>query len=189
MTLSAGKNFVFHPRITLTRDFTEQYSNLYLKRYSTKHDSYTEKKIKGELTGQDHINEKQLLEIAKWKSPMIRETLIRNNGSDYIIETTRVSFLSTNERFKIEVLRILSGVDWPFASTILHFKFPEKYTIIDFRALWTLGIDKIPSSYTFSLWQSYNDFIGQTAKSIGVSIRQLDMALWEYSKKFQKPKN
>ncbi len=37
------------------------------------------------------------------------------------------------------VLRFLDGVEWPTASTILHFCGARPYPILDYRALWSLG--------------------------------------------------
>jgi len=80
------------------------------------------------------------------------------------------------------MLRELNGVDYPVASTILHFAEPDRYMILDFRALWSLGI-KQPSYWTFEFWMDFTRRARELAESLGVSIRTLDKALWEYSKR------
>jgi hypothetical protein len=95
-----------------------------------------------------------------------------------------MAFSTFNERLRIEILMLLSGVSWPMASVILHWGHPEPYPILDFRALWSLGIPQ-PPVYNFELWQKYTQTCRQLAQQIGVSIRTLDRALWQYSKENQ----
>ncbi|HQL94014.1 MAG TPA: hypothetical protein PL005_05005, partial [Candidatus Hydrogenedentes bacterium] len=80
---------------------------------------------------------------------------------------------------------LLAGVSWPTASVFLHFAFPEKYPILDFRALWSLNIDPPPKQYTFPFWKEYADFCRNLSGEAGVSLRTLDKALWMYSKRYQ----
>jgi hypothetical protein len=42
----------------------------------------------------------------------------------------------------VAVLTGLAGVDVPVASAILTAVDPQRFTIIDFRALWSLGIER-----------------------------------------------
>jgi hypothetical protein len=49
---------------------------------------------------------------------------------------------SRNEKMWIEILTILEGVNYSVASTLLHFAFPDQYPILDFRTIWSLGIEK-----------------------------------------------
>ena len=67
------------------------------------------------------------------------------------------------------------------ASTILHFVFPECYPIIDIRAMSTLG-GPDPSRFNrdFEKWKEYYELCRNTAKEYGVSLRDLDRALWTY---------
>lgn len=78
------------------------------------------------------------LAIAEWKTARSRSHC-RKNDDGYVKEVTRAALSSNNERFKIEVLRLLDGVEWPTASVILHFCDRGRYPILDVRALWSLG--------------------------------------------------
>jgi hypothetical protein len=87
--------------------------------------------------------------------------------------------------FKIEVFRLLDGVDWPTASVILHFCDRGQYPILDVRALWSLGVAARPT-LGFPLWMEYTGFLRGVARNAEVSMRTLDRALWQYSKVNQK---
>ena len=43
----------------------------------------------------------------------------------------------------------------PTASVPLHLAHRDPQPILDFRALWSLGVDKQPSYYSFELWERY----------------------------------
>ena len=121
--------------------------------------------------------------MAEWKTPRSRPRC-EANDADYVEEVTRAAFGSKNERFKIDALRLLSGVEWPTASVLLHFCDEGRYPILDVRALWSLGIRKAPS-YGFAFWREYTNFLRGVSSDATVSMRTLDRALWQYSKERQ----
>jgi hypothetical protein len=101
---------------------------------------------------------------------------------------TQTALGTRNEQLRIEVLTLLRGVSWPTASAILHFACEDPYPILDYRALWTLGVDA-PSQYDFELWWSYTECCRALARKYGVTMRALDRALWQYSKENQDPRS
>src|SRR5271157_6500772 len=73
--------------------------------------------------------------IVHWKSPR-RMALLDINTDEEIGDSLRfASDPFTPERSAVEVLGKLHGVGVPVASAILTAIKPEKYTVIDFRAL------------------------------------------------------
>ena len=100
-------------------------------------------------------------------------------------EITRFSFATESEEAKIKSLLVLSGVSYPVASVILHFAFPDRYPMLDFRVLWSLGLEQ-PTYYTFDFWEKYRNEIKGITRRIDETIRTVDKALWEYSKEHQK---
>ncbi len=125
----------------------------------------------------------QLRAVARWKSPRSAGR-IEGNKDDYVRTITRFAFQTDNERARIEVLTLLDGVKWPTASVILHFFHAEKYPILDFRALWSVGAE-VPSQYSFGFWWKYVEYCRAIADGTGHDMRTLDMALWAYSKEKQ----
>lgn len=131
-----------------------------------------------------YLDRADFLDLALWKSARPKKRCGGNTES-YVHAVTAAALSSTEPRFKIEVLRILDGVDWPTASVILHFCDRERWPIFDYRAFWSLSQDDPAGHYTFSLWDEYTRFIRGLADSAGVSMRSLDRALWAYSKEHQ----
>ena len=125
------------------------------------------------------------LQIAGWKTPRQRKNYERNSSS-IVLEVTGISFETRrNERLRIEILTLLEGVNYPVASTLLHFAFPGHYPILDFRAIWSLGIER-PMSYSFDFWWSFVKTMRKESARLGISIRDLDKALWAFSKENQR---
>jgi len=77
---------------------------------------------------------------------------VASNHADYIEAVTQTALSTPNERLRIEVLLLLSGVRWPTASVILHFCHRDPYPILDYRALWSLGVEAKDIIYYFDLW-------------------------------------
>jgi hypothetical protein len=122
----------------------------------------------------------QLRIVAKWKSPRSAGH-VDNNSDEYVKAITGFALKTNNERARIEVLTILDGVSWPTASVILHFFHIEKYPVLDFRALWSVGME-LPSQYDFEFWWNYVVFCRGLADRTSHDMRTLDRALWAYSK-------
>jgi hypothetical protein len=127
----------------------------------------------------------ELYQVSDWKAAR-NKSRVRRNSEDYIREITRFSLHTTSERARIESLRILDGVEWPMASVILHFFHSERYPILDFRALWSIGVDE-PNNYDFAFWWEYVSFCRDLADRASVDMRTLDRALWQYSSENQPP--
>ena len=137
-------------------------------------------KLKPDVQQRGYLDKKLLKRVAYWKSPR-RAELIDCNDEEYVKEITSWAFTATNERSRIEVLTLLDGVGWPTASAILHLFHEEPYPILDYRALWAIGLE-VPNQYSFSFWWPYVEFCRDIARRNQVDMRTLDRALWQYSK-------
>jgi hypothetical protein len=88
-----------------------------------------------------YVNRAEFLKVCAWKSARTKPAC-RKNSARKIETLTRAAFATPDEALKIGLLRLLDGVEWPTASTILHFCDARPYPILDYRALWSLGFDK-----------------------------------------------
>jgi hypothetical protein len=76
-------------------------------------------------------------------------------------------------------LQSLKGIGLPVASAILTAVFPDRFTIIDIMAFRALGAPEgIPLSVP--LYLRYLAFCGQQAERLGISLRDMDRALWQW---------
>jgi hypothetical protein len=150
-------------------------------RYGSDYDDRVPAQIGHELGQTRFLTREQFLAISRWKSPRPQPFCERNSEA-YVREVTAAAFAATEPRFKIEVLRLLDGVDWPTASAILHFCDAGEWPIMDYRAFWSLGQPTPAGRYDFALWSAYVDATRSLAREHAVSMRTLDRALWAYSK-------
>jgi hypothetical protein len=119
--------------------------------------------------------------VCRWKTPRSAPR-VALNSDERVEEATRIALADgSNERERTEALRSLDGVEWPTASVLLHLAYPERYPILDKRALIALGV-RPPSQYSFRFWQAYVSTCRQLAEQARVDGRTLDQALWQWSK-------
>ena len=157
--------------------------------YTKKYDEHVRLYNPKDLSGEQEINERMnhaskmgyitqedLIAVVNWKSPRARP-LCQKNCQTEIKEISCASFTAKSERLRIGSLLILKGVSWPMASVILHFRFPKKYPILDVRAMNTVGGS---TNYNFELWIEYVELCGNAAVRHGITLRELDKALWMY---------
>jgi hypothetical protein len=131
-----------------------------------------------------HLTRAEFLKICAWKSVRSRPRCRRNSA--HRVETlTRAALATPDEALKINLLRLLDGVEWPTASTILHFCDARPYPILDYRAVWSLGFAQ-PPTYTMEFWLAYLDLSRGLSARLALPIRTVDKALWQYSKERQK---
>lgn len=124
-----------------------------------------------------------LKEIMIWKSHR-RANLIEKVNKNITRELLNISINHDDEEISIAILTLLPGVQVPMSSAILTILFPEKYTVLDVRALKSLGYsgnDRTPEFY-----KKYLYFCREYAEKIGFeihsnylnSLRLLDKALF-----------
>ena len=152
-------------------------------RYSYASDQHIEKEIAPAARERGYLNRGEFLDICRWKTPRIKSRCATNR-EEFIQEVTRIALSTQDEELKIRILLLLSGVQWPVASVLLHFCDRGRYPIIDFRALWSLGINS-PPPYDFVFWKEYCFFIRSLADRTNNDMRTVDRALWQYSKENQ----
>ena len=128
----------------------------------------------------------EFLTVTRWKTQRSRSRCEGNDEAS-VEAATRLALATPDERIRIEAFTRLHGVAYPTASVLLHFARPDLYPIIDFRALWSLGWDSAPTSYTFEFWWDYTLACWSFANKAGVLLRTLDRALWQCSKERQVP--
>ena len=99
-------------------------------------DGALRRRLRPVVRARGYLTRDEFLEICRWKSP--RSKPWRAGNDDFTVRTvTRAAFGTKDESLKIDLLRTLKGVEWPTASTLLHFCDRRPYPILDFRARWS----------------------------------------------------
>ena len=138
--------------------------------------------LKPKVQRRSYLNKDELKKVAYWKS-WRRAALVEKNDDNYIKDITSCAFNAKSERARMVVLTCLDGIGWPTASAILHLFHKDPYPILDFRAVWSIGVENY--DYSFSFWWDYVSFCRDVASRNDVDMRTLDKALWQYSKENQ----
>ena len=126
--------------------------------------------------------------IVRWKSERVVHYLIGNSNEKIKRALSIAASPETSTDAAVKALLELHGVDLPVASAILAAIFPERYTVLDFRALEALG----HARHDVRFYEEYLAFCNRLAESNIVkpqsdlpaptSLRTLDRALWEWSR-------
>jgi hypothetical protein len=133
-----------------------------------------------QAVGRGFMTRGDLVAVAKWKWRGGRtRQLAEQNSEDEVKEISCAAFAAKSERLRIGALLSLRGVCWPMASVILHFAFPDRYPILDRRAMNTVGGS---TNYTFDTWMEYTKLCRKTIQQMGIQMRTLDRALWTADK-------
>ena len=127
-----------------------------------------------------HYTRDEFLAVCRWKSKRPGARPERNTARA-VEDATRVALAdSSTERERMKALLSLDGVGWPTASVLLHLAYPERYPILDWRALHALGIDQ--PRYSFRFWEAYVRSWVPLMEQSGLDGRSFDQALWQWSK-------
>lgn len=129
------------------------------------------------------LEKQELIDLCHWKSPRIRPKCT-SNDAEFVIECTQLALSAAHDKLRIGCLIELCGVGFPMASVILHFCHFDPYPIIDYRALWSLGVRQ-PSYISYDFWWHYAAHCRGLSRRYRVNMRTLDRALWQYSKENQ----
>ncbi len=88
--------------------------------------------------------------------------------------------LHSPTRLQHRVLTLLNGVQVPMATALLAVAMPDRHTIFDVRSSETLA--RIGAWDGHGGYPSYREVSVRVAGVLGVSLRTLDRALWQWSK-------
>lgn len=127
------------------------------------------------------FSRRNLETIFNWKTKGRGKSRLAKNTDGEIADALRLSVEAKTPRAAISVLTGLSGVDIPVASAILSVVSPSRYTIIDWRVMQALGLPA-RSGLTLKMYLAYLEKCHNIASENGVTLRELDRAMWRWSK-------
>lgn len=174
----------------IPRELLQEYARRYDRDYPER-ERGVEVAMKHLLARQRFLTRDDLLKIGRWKSPRAIHHY-ESNDPVRVRRASSESFREEDERRRTELLLGskggLTGVGYPVASTILHFAFPNKYPIMDFRVIAALEHFEImrpgdhPSTYTFHFWHRYSEDLRGISRCHRLTLREVEKALWKYHK-------
>lgn len=134
-----------------------------------------------EACARGYMTPENLAATARWTTRRKRvENLALRNDASKVERITRQSFAAETDERRLGQLMALEGIRWTMASIILHFAFPEDYPTLTKAVLNTI---EGPSTKSFNNWIRITDLCRETKRQYGVTMRELDRALWTYDYK------
>jgi hypothetical protein len=129
-----------------------------------------------------------LVGIVRWKRLYRHMPRIEKNPESEVDERLRFAFMTEEERLRIEILFLISGVGAALASAILMFTFPERFGVFDFHAYNALKHlrywrpKKKPGDFRARELLDYFDVLRSLAESKRTTAREADKALYSSDK-------
>jgi hypothetical protein len=126
--------------------------------------------------------------IVRWKSERVVHYLIGNSEEKIRKMLAVAASPASSVRDAVDALTELRGIDISVASAILATIYPERYAVLDFRALEALG----HARHDVEFYEKFLAFCRQMAESGAVKaqgdlpgptpLHALERALWEWSR-------
>ena len=126
--------------------------------------------------------------IVRWKSERVVHYLIANSDESIRAALSAAVAPGTTTEGALQSLVALRGVDISIGSAILAAIFPERYAVLDFRALEALG----HARHDVGFYSEYNKFIQRLAECHIVKpqeqtpgptpLHAIERALWQWSR-------
>ena len=139
-------------------------------------------KVKNEISENKTLSEETFKDIIYWKS---NRAIGKIDWDDFQLYQTAIRYvLELPDELKLSLLCGLDGIGLPVGSTILHFIYPKRFPIVDFRVTEVLCDAEFLSSQTISkkTYRKYKAAIEEIVKQTGCNIRTIDRALFSYHK-------
>jgi hypothetical protein len=168
----------------LTTEEIDQYIKGYKNYWKTPagvKDKTTFDKIHKIISKNKFLTNKQLYEVAYWKTRRVSK-IVKNNPDPIVRKITNFALNIQDEKFKVRLLCSLYGIGIPRASAILAMSEPTKYGVIDVNAWFALtGKEKL--NFDDYDWAWYLSRIRRLAKKHRKTPREIDMALMKHGQK------
>jgi hypothetical protein len=164
-------SFKFKPRLTRNEALR------LAREFDVENDEAAQRAGQRLSSGEPNVEDFRL--IFEWKTRGRGRSRLDENSNGEIVDALSLALKANTPRSSIAVLRGLHGVDVPVASAIMAMMQPNVHTVIDFRALESPGYDGAYNQIAFYL--CYRSYCVELSRRWGLSLRELDRALWQWS--------
>lgn len=178
------------PDLKINRSFIRKWAGLYTSTQSSAEQDAEAALFDGvgpAVRKRGYYKEDEFLQVVRWKNSRGKGYAARNDA-EAIKEITRTA-LEAPQRFQLDYLDLLKGVGVPVASALLTVWSPDRYTVLDWRAVEVLRAGgALPAGAGLPGYWDYLEVCMDLAGRLDVSLRQLDRALWKYSQQELSPR-
>ena len=128
--------------------------------------------------------------VYRWKSSRSVGHFLTND-SEHVVSAVRSALRANDDAAALAWVETLNGVKARTGSALLAIFRPDRYTVMDWRARQTLEAfgyleDLRRASWT-NVWPGYMSRCREIASRTGVTLRDLDRALWSAQGSTERP--
>jgi hypothetical protein len=153
-------------------------------------DDYLFNRVTKRFTQRRTLSDFDFYVIITWKANRMTTTVKKGLQADGIRPSQLMSevFDIDDDRDKMRRLDRIPGIGMPIASAILTVCYPDRFTVLDYRAWDTLRDygrvvqKKMPTGLS-GYFDDYLPVCMRLAEESGMPLRMLDRALWGWSKR------
>jgi hypothetical protein len=146
-------------------------------RYDGTYDEHVERVVAPRVRAVGYFTTEDFIDLCVWKETRQRTRKAwKRNDEEYIRAVTGAALATKNEQFALIALTCLEGIRGSIASAMLHWAHADCYPIIHKMAALSLGVT--PADMVLH-WPAYIHYCRDLADECGVSMRDLDRALYE----------
>jgi len=160
----------------------------WVRRWAVRYPSNEDAVLK-ELAGREYMDRGDMDIVIRWKFSADRRWLpgiqrrLDQEPDGWIEELTRRAFASTDDLAALLILDVLAGVGPAVASSVLMANDPDRYTVMDRKALSSLRAWKLlglaSKEATAREWLDYLHACRRLRDITGESLRMVDRALYQ----------
>lgn len=151
-------------------------------------ESYLFEEVSGRFQQERTLTDREFFSIVVWKSNRAKTKIKRGLAAveKSVGQLMREVYEAETPEEKVESLLGIWGIGLAMASAILTVCYPTQFTVLDYRAweaLRAAAVEGLPNRYPQSTEQylDYCEVCGRLAERAGLSLRDLDRALWAKS--------
>ena len=119
--------------------------------------------------------------VYRWKSSRSVGHFLANDA-ERVVSTVRSALRAKDDAAALARVETLNGVKARTGSALLAIFRPDRYTVMDWRARETLEafgyLEELRRASWTNVWPAYMSLCRDIASRTGVSLRDLDRALW-----------
>ena len=128
--------------------------------------------------------------VYRWKSSRSVGHFLTND-SEHVVSAVRSALRANDDAAALAWVETLNGVKARTGSALLAIFRPDRYTVMDWRARQTLEafgyLEELRRASWTNVWPGYMSRCREIASRTGVTLRDLDRALWSAQGSTERP--
>ena len=159
---------------------TLRISKGWIEAWAAEYGDYDSSRV-DDLSGKARPTYDDIERVYRWKSSRSVGHFL-DNDPEHVVSAVRSALRAKGDAAALARVEILNGVKARTGSALLAIFRPDRYTVMDWRARETLEafghLQELRRASWTNVWPEYMNLCRDIASRTGVSLRDLDRALW-----------